>query len=127
MTSIHKRVAELLEVLEFIWDAVQDLTITPELLREARIAAVTQVAQDRGIEPSTVSNKFRREIGLKGTEDFDRVVFAWLIQNSAELEQRMKLRSSPRNHPYIEQFFQTHNPRWSLHLIRECTAYLASV
>ena len=57
-------------------------------VQELRLTAIKKIAEVRGISPTTVSNKFRRELkpDIKNTYDFDRKVWEWLASDSNELK-----------------------------------------
>ena len=51
----------------------------------ARKAAVIETAFDHGVDKNTTSNKFRRELGLDGTKDFDELLADWVLGGSQNL------------------------------------------
>ena len=103
--STSDRIDEILEVLSRILQAAPQ---SPDSLREVRISVVKAVASNRDIETTTVSSKFRREIGLNGTLDFDRVVGQWLWHGSRELEESLNNHTAydPGDELAINAFFR---------------------
>jgi hypothetical protein len=82
---MSKKIEEILEVLDDVRNRYRYDKTTPT--RDLRRQADLKVAERRRIDPTTVSNKYRR--GLKplvyNTNSFDAFVDSWLRNNSSEL------------------------------------------
>ena len=52
----------------------------------ARKSVVIKVAFAHGIDQRTVSDKYRRQLGLDGTKDFDDLLADWLLTGSYDLK-----------------------------------------
>jgi len=100
--AVHEGIAQLLEVLALVRDARPS---TPWAVTEARRRAVVEVARRRDRDPTTVSNKYRRCLGIAGTDPFDTLVTRWLLQGSTELQSAMEIAYHDSNHHAIREFF----------------------
>lgn len=103
------RIETTLAVLERVRDRHRKGMSSAEL-RRLRTAAVNDVASDRGVASTTVSNKYRREMrpDLDGTSEFDEVVRAWLFEGSNELERILRKHAvTHRDLTEIDEFFSS--------------------
>ena len=77
-------------------------------LKRIRRTCVDATAKRNGVDPTTVSNKFRRELHphLTGTDAFDQAVWAWLSGQAGGLR-RALLGScvTPEDESAVRDFF----------------------
>ena len=70
-----------------LWGRVTSPSGAPFSFIELRKLAVNSVARQRGIDPGTVSDKFRRQLlpHIDGTTAFDELAESWLAAGSPNL------------------------------------------
>ena len=81
------RIEEILEVIDYMHSQYSP-DFSENNFRSLRRDAVDYVASCRGIDSTTVSNKFRRELipDITGTADFDSSLRAWLDNRDSRLK-----------------------------------------
>lgn len=88
------RIQQIVEVLQFIRAA------TPQDLSEVsttRRRATTTIAERRGVDERTISDKCWRGLKLVTIEEFDRLVWSWLQGANDSLRQRLDECASSRS------------------------------
>ncbi len=80
------RIGEILEVVEKVRRSFSN-SIGGSSVSDLRIAAVKSVAEGRQIDPTTVSDKYRRQLkpGIRDTKAFDVHLEDWLRSGSPKL------------------------------------------
>ncbi|MCI0871502.1 MAG: hypothetical protein J4O07_06780, partial [Chloroflexi bacterium] len=79
---MRKLIGQILEVVATAEES-QPLNLTQVVI--ARKSAIIKVAFARGIDQATISDKYIRQLGLDGTEDFDELLANWLLSGSQDL------------------------------------------
>lgn len=106
---MSKLIEQIIEVLDIVKDLHRKDPATDT--SQHRIDAVEQVAKQRGIDPTTVDDKYNRRLkpDIDKTEDFNEVVDRWLRKGSPEL-QHILLRHSKKDDEdkeRVKRFFST--------------------
>lgn len=83
---MSKRIEEILDVVQEVREGFQNEPGGPSV-KDLRIQALYSVADRRGIQSTSVSNMFRRQLRpeVDGTAGFDRLLESWLVSGSDEL------------------------------------------
>ena len=81
------RISEILEVLRIVRGSYRQ-GMSDGVLRNLRMDAVDSVAHSRGIDSTTVSDKFRRQLkpDISGTREFDVALQGWLRSGDGRLK-----------------------------------------
>lgn len=104
---MSRRIEEILEILEEVRDNFRS-SYSGGSIKALRSQADASVAARRGIDRTTVSNKYRRELKpeIDGTPDFDQKLEDWLVFGSDGLRSIMiKHTSDPADRELIDRFF----------------------
>lgn len=105
---MSRRIDEILEVLT----EVAHLRVhggASKSATELRREACNVVGERRHILPTTVSDKFRRQLSpqIRGTQDFDRAITEWLRKQPNQLRSALDAHAvSDRDRNRIRAFFQ---------------------
>ena len=88
--SVSKKFHQILDVLALIRSAAPSSRHSTE---EARIDALKMIADAHGVDSTTVSDKWRRQLRLEpdeefGTPQFDDIVWAWIGEGDGQLADR---------------------------------------
>jgi hypothetical protein len=86
LTSLGKKLEEILEVVEEVKDGFKRRSTRP--MRSLRIEAVKVVAARRGIGPRTVADKFLYGPGpqISSIQELDEYLEDWLVNRSTGLQ-----------------------------------------
>lgn len=108
---MSSRVEQILEVVtEVFRECGGTSRISRSEVTDWRQRAVETVAARRGIGISTVSDKYRRQLkpDVDGTEDFDRLLTAWLQTGSSGLRDVLQRHAVEfGDERRIEDFFES--------------------
>ena len=101
---MRKLIGQILEVVATAEES-QPLNLTQVVI--ARKSAIIKVAFARGIDQATISDKYIRQLGLDGTEDFDELLANWLLSGSQDLRNVLLERAESEDETVaIRQVFQ---------------------
>ena len=101
---MRKLIGQILEVVATAEES-QPLNLTQVVI--ARKSAIIKVAFARGIDQATISDKYIRQLGLDGTEDFDELLANWLLSGSQDLRNVLLERAESEDETIaIRQVFQ---------------------
>ena len=83
---MSEKIEQILEILQIVKSLHRDDPSTST--KEHRIHAVNEVAGQRGVLITTISDKYRRQLSphLTNTEDFDILLSRWLQEGPSELQ-----------------------------------------
>jgi predicted HNH restriction endonuclease len=120
---MSERISEILEVLRYVADHYMP-EMSEKDVKDLRIEALGRVAHRRSILPTTVSNKFRRELrpAINGTSGFDRALFEWLDSRATKLQLALE-QNATRSDDFarIREFFEDDS------LLKQVVADLAAL
>lgn len=107
------------DVIELLTEISSRRPRSQEEVRDARIAATKSVAQRKGINEESVRDKCWRQLDFKVIDQFDSMVYDWIVNGKDDLVERLKSCASQRNREgdlqAIQTFFDRRNvtgPRW---------------
>lgn len=104
---MSRKIDEILDVLTYIANSYRD-GMSDHAIVKLRQDALYDVARRRSIDPTTVSNKFRRELRphINNTGEFDKLLIDWLKNNSDELQHALEAGMNHSDAAKIRQFFE---------------------